>query len=115
MDRNSVRGVTLRDILEYVQPSKALDQLFILQRSVPGPDGRSYDSCLCAVDTVRDDTIICYEMDGKPLSLELGWLARLIDLQLLGYKQVKCLAELKLTTVFQLEGWEKEAGYDPKG
>jgi DMSO/TMAO reductase YedYZ molybdopterin-dependent catalytic subunit len=88
---------------------------YLLQRSVPGTVGKVYESTIPLRDALDHGAILCYEMDGQSLTLELGWPLRLIDPSLYGYKQVKCIGELRLTTEFRAGWWEVEAGYDPAG
>ena len=112
---NTIRGVLLRDLIEDVRPLRPLEELYLLQRSIPGPDGKIYETSISVADAVANDALLCYEMDGKPLSLEFGWPLRLMAFHLYGYKLVKCLGQLVFTTEFTLGWWEEWKRYDPVG
>jgi DMSO/TMAO reductase YedYZ molybdopterin-dependent catalytic subunit len=58
---------------------------------------------------------LCHSIDGSPLSLERGYPLRLIDFGLYGYKSVKALAKLEVTTAYELGEWEERAGYPLDG
>lgn len=112
---NRFAGVALRDLVERVRPTRPAEELYLLQRSVPGPDGAAYESWVSLAEALDHGALLCYEMDGEPLTRELGWPLRLIDLHLYGYKAVKCLGELRFVTEFRAGWWETERQYDPHG
>jgi len=113
--QNKVSGVALKDLIKFVEPTVDVSELFIIQRSFPGKDGKIYETTIPLEDAIKRNAILCYELDGKPLSMELGWPLRLIDFGLYGYKQVKCLSEIEFTTTCLPGWWEKDAQYDPSG
>lgn len=112
---NEVAGVLLEDLVEHVLPTIATERLYVLQRSVAGPKGVVYESSISVAEAIRQHALICYELDGNPLTKELGWPIRLVDFSLYGYKQVKCLQSLYFSTEFSVGWWEKECQYDPCG
>lgn len=112
---NRFAGVAIRDLVERVRPTRPLRELYLLQRSVPGPDGKVYESWVSLEKALEHQALLCYEMDDRPLSLDFGWPLRLIDLHLYGYKTVKCLGELRFVPEFQAGWWETERQYDPQG
>ena len=114
-DNNVVRGVALKDVVEYVKPTVPLNDLYIRQKSLPGERGRIYDASIPVAQALEHNTILCWEIDGKPLTPELGFPLRLVDFQLYGYKQVKALGELHFTYKFEPGWWETEKGYDVDG
>ncbi|MDP3881961.1 MAG: SUMF1/EgtB/PvdO family nonheme iron enzyme [Nanoarchaeota archaeon] len=112
---NIVKGVLLKDIVEHVKPKLPLNELYIRQISIPGPRGIVYESSIPLNQSLNNNALICWEIDGKPLTYELGFPARLIDFQLYGYKQVKALNELYFTDKFEPGWWETDKGYDLAG
>jgi DMSO/TMAO reductase YedYZ molybdopterin-dependent catalytic subunit len=112
---NEVKGVRLQDVVQLAQPTLPLDYTYVMQRSVAGPNGHVYESSIPLAQALDDDAILAYELDGQPLSMDLGWPLRLINFNLYGYKQVKCLGELVFTDEFKPGWWETEKQYDIKG
>jgi Sulfatase-modifying factor enzyme 1/Oxidoreductase molybdopterin binding domain len=112
---NEVKGVRLHDVVQLAQPTLPLDNTFVTQKSVAGPDGHIYESTIPLGQALDDDAILAYELDGQPLSMDLGWPLRLINFNLYGYKQVKCLGELVFTDEFKPGWWEMEKQYDING
>jgi len=66
-------------------------------------------------EAVEHGALLAFEMDGHNLTPELGWPLRYVDFGLYGYKCVKCLSELIVTTEFQPGWWEQECQYDIHG
>ncbi|MGZ4753431.1 MAG: molybdopterin-dependent oxidoreductase [Acidimicrobiia bacterium] len=112
---NSFGGVLLKDIVTMLGLDEQVDGLVVRQRSMPGADGRSYETSVPYRTLVADDALIALEMDGQPLTLETGWPARLISLSLFGYKQVKCLGSLDFVEELEPGWWELKRGYDVEG
>lgn len=114
-DNNVVKGVLLKDIINFVKPKIPLNKLYIKQKSIPGLEHKIYETTISAKKAIANNTILCFEINNKPLTLELGYPIRLIDFKIYGYKQVKALEVLEFTDKFELGWWEKDKGYDSKG
>ena len=108
-------GISVKDFVDRVKPTAPLADLYVHQRSVVGPTGKSYESWISVAELIAHKALLAYEMDGQPLSMDLGWPLRLVDLHLFAYKTVKCLGELRFTTTFAQGWWETECQYDPRG
>ena len=112
---NTFKGISVRSLLDAVETDEPLAELYLRQISIPGENGEIYDSYLSIADLLTHDALLALEMDGKPLSLELGGALRLIDFHLYGYKTVKSLGTIQIVREFELGWWEKEKQYDPQG
>ncbi len=112
---NEVKGVRIADFIREIKLTLPINQLFVRQKSLPGPGGQKYESTIPLSKLIEHDAMLVYEMDGHNLSLELGFPLRMIDFSLYGYKQVKCLGELEFTDKFEAGWWEKEKQYDVEG
>jgi iron(II)-dependent oxidoreductase len=112
---NSATGVLLRDLLDAAEYKGPIEGRYVLQRSLRGPAGKIYESCINLSDAINHDALLCDELDGQTLTKELGWPLRLIDFHLYAYKAVKCIAEIVITSQFVPGWWELEKGYDPAG
>jgi DMSO/TMAO reductase YedYZ molybdopterin-dependent catalytic subunit len=60
---------------------------------------------------LHSQTLLCYEMYGRPLTPEHGAPLRLTIPTKIGYKQAKYLTELKVTKVLQQLGYWEDQGY----
>lgn len=60
---------------------------------------------------LHPQTLLCYEMYGKPLTREHGAPLRLQIPTKIGYKQAKYLTDLKVTNVLQKTGYWEDQGY----
>lgn len=112
---NEVSGVLLSDIIQKVVPRAPIESLYLRQFSRTGPNGQVYDAAIRLQDALGDDAILAYEMDGSPLSLELGAPLRLFSWSLYGYKLVKCLSRLEITSEFHPGWWETTNHYCTEG
>jgi DMSO/TMAO reductase YedYZ molybdopterin-dependent catalytic subunit len=112
---NSFTGVRLGDLLDACHVPWRERVLYALQRSAPGADGRIYETTVPIRKAVENQALLAWAMDEKPLTPELGWPLRYIDWSLYGYKCVKCLTELVVTTEYLPGWWERECQYDIDG
>lgn len=110
-----IKGVLLRDLVESVGLRRTEAKTYLRQTSLPGENGRYYESSIPLEDAIAHGAMLCYEMNGQALTEDLGWPIRLIDFSLYGYKQVKSLAAIEFTTQFKAGYWEAEAGYEASG
>jgi DMSO/TMAO reductase YedYZ molybdopterin-dependent catalytic subunit len=73
-----------------------------------------YTESLTLDQARRDDVIVAYEMDGKPLSSDHGGPARLYVAPMYGYKSCKWLSGIEVVDHVIPGYWENE-GYDVDG
>ncbi len=101
-------GVRLRDLLD---------------RAVVKPTGKAlrftsfdgeYTESLTLDQARRDDVIVAYNMDGKPLSSDHGGPARLYVAPMYGYKSCKWLDTIEVVD-HVIPGYWEENGYDVDG
>jgi len=112
---NSFTGVRLVHLLDVCQVPWRERDLYVLQRSAPGITGRVYETTVPIRKAVANGALLAWAMDGEPLTRELGWPLRYIDLSLFGYKCVKCLTQLVVTDEYRPGWWEQECQYDIDG
>lgn len=112
---NSVSGTLLSDVIDDAGLTMPVDQLHLVQRSIAGPSGKAYETSVPLKDAFEHEAILCTHLDGKRLSTDLGWPMRLIHFGRLGYKQVKCLGELVVSSTPMVGWWEEACQYDPSG
>ncbi len=114
--RRTWGGIYLEDLFNYAGLVKYdYTGLFLKQLSIGTSDKGKYDSTIRIDDAIARNAMLIYEVDGEPLPLEQGYPLRLIDFGLYGYKGVKGLSELQVSTEFELGYWEQHAGYALEG
>jgi len=104
-------GYLLADVLRLAGWDGTTDGLYLKQTSIGTSAKGVYQSTIPLGDAVARRAILAAHIDGEPLPIERGYPLRLLDFGLYGYKSVKGLARLKITTIFELGEWEKKAGY----
>jgi DMSO/TMAO reductase YedYZ molybdopterin-dependent catalytic subunit len=70
-----------------------------------------YYESLDMATALHPQTLLCYEMYGKPLTREHGAPLRLTIPTKIGYKQAKYLTSLKVTNVLEKVGYWEDQGY----
>jgi DMSO/TMAO reductase YedYZ molybdopterin-dependent catalytic subunit len=70
-----------------------------------------YYESLDMATALHPQTLLCYEMYGRPLTREHGAPLRLTIPTKVGYKQAKYLTSLKVTNVLQKVGYWEDQGY----
>ena len=99
------KGVRLADIIDRAAP----------QAGVAGLEFESFDGAYTESLTLeqarRDDVIVAYELDGKPISSAHGGPVRLYVAPMYGYKSLKWLQRITLVAKPRPGYWEKQ-GYD---
>jgi DMSO/TMAO reductase YedYZ molybdopterin-dependent catalytic subunit len=70
-----------------------------------------YYESLDMATALHPQTLLCYEMYGKPLTREHGAPLRLQVPTKIGYKQSKYLTSLKVTNVLERVGYWEDQGY----
>ena len=74
-----------------------------------------YTETLTMDQARRDDVIVAYELEGKPVSSAHGGPARLYVAPMYGYKSIKWLNRIEVTDDAQPEGYWEVRGYDVDG
>jgi DMSO/TMAO reductase YedYZ molybdopterin-dependent catalytic subunit len=99
------KGVRLADVIERAAP----------RPEVAAVEFESFDGAYLETLTLdqarRDDVIVAYELDGKPISAAHGGPVRLYVAPMYGYKSLKWLQRITLVASPQPGYWEKQ-GYD---
>jgi DMSO/TMAO reductase YedYZ molybdopterin-dependent catalytic subunit len=70
-----------------------------------------YYESLDMATALHPQTLLCYEMYGRPLTREHGAPLRLTIPTKIGYKQAKYLTEMSVTNVLQQVGYWEDQGY----
>jgi DMSO/TMAO reductase YedYZ molybdopterin-dependent catalytic subunit len=70
-----------------------------------------YTESLTLSEAHRDDVIVAYEMDGKPLSTEHGGPVRLYVAPMYGYKSIKWLSHIQVVDKVIPGYWETQGNY----
>jgi DMSO/TMAO reductase YedYZ molybdopterin-dependent catalytic subunit len=70
-----------------------------------------YYESLDMATAMHPQTLLCYEMYGRPLTREHGAPLRLNIPTKVGYKQAKYVTDLKVTNVLQKVGYWEDQGY----
>jgi len=70
-----------------------------------------YYESLDMATALHPQTLLCYEMYGKPLTREHGAPLRLAIPTKVGYKQAKYLTSMKVTNVLEKVGYWEDQGY----
>jgi DMSO/TMAO reductase YedYZ molybdopterin-dependent catalytic subunit len=99
------RGVRLADVLDAagVQPAGTAVRFSSF-------DG-AYSESLSLDQARRDDVLVAYEMEGKPVSAAHGGPVRLLVAPMYGYKSAKWLSGIEVTSRVVPGFWEQR-GYD---
>ena len=74
-----------------------------------------YTETLTMDQARRDDVIVAYELEGKPVSSAHGGPARLYVAPMYGYKSIKWLNRIEVTDSAQPVGYWEARGYDVDG
>lgn len=99
-------GVRMRDIVELAPP--AADAGRVLLAAV-----RGYAAGVHLADLVHPDSLLATHVDGRPLTPEHGWPARVVLPHLYGFKGPKWVVELTYHREPQRGLWESR-GYHPR-
>ncbi|MFT6586989.1 MAG: DMSO/TMAO reductase YedYZ molybdopterin-dependent catalytic subunit [Cognaticolwellia sp.] len=114
--RRTWTGIYLEDLFKYLKIKESqFKGKFLKQISIGTADKGKYDSTIRIDDAFERKTMLVFDVDGQPLSLEEGYPVRLIDFGLYRYKGIKGLSELHITNEFETGHWEKMAGYCKEG
>jgi len=103
-------GVPMRTICEMVRPA-ANARWVVFYSFAEGPEGGRYYDCHPIANMYHDQTILAYEMNGRPLNESHGAPVRLRDEVELGFKQVKWIAAIEFVESFHRLG-AGQGGYN---
>ncbi len=98
-------GVRLTDVYDLVRPLPEAGALQFVSNEQP------YIDYLTMQQSLLQNVMLAYEMDGKPLPREHGAPLRLIIPEMYGYKNVKWLGGINLVAQPAAGYWE-QLGYD---
>ena len=99
-------GVRLADLLDKVGVKEGARGVRFLSF-----DG-AYTETLTMEQARRDDVIVAYEMEGKPVSSAHGGPARLYVAPMYGYKSIKWLETIEVSESVPRPGYWEVRGYD---
>ncbi len=99
------KGVRLADVIARAAPQAGVTAL-----EFESFDG-AYTETLTLDQARRDDVIVAYELDDKPISTAHGGPVRLYVAPMYGYKSLKWLQRITLVAVPRAGYWEQR-GYD---
>jgi DMSO/TMAO reductase YedYZ molybdopterin-dependent catalytic subunit len=99
------KGVLLSDIIARAEPQPGATALWF--ESFDG----AYTESLTLDEARRNDVIVAYQLDGKPISSAHGGPVRLYVAPMYGYKSLKWLQRISLVDKVQPGYWEQN-GYD---
>ncbi len=100
------KGVRLADVIDRAAPHAEVTAL-----EFESFDG-AYTETLTLEQARRDDVIVAYELDGKPLSSAHGGPVRLYVAPMYGYKSLKWLQRITLVAPPPRPGFWEQRGYD---
>jgi DMSO/TMAO reductase YedYZ molybdopterin-dependent catalytic subunit len=99
-------GVRLRDLIALAQPKSAVKYVYF--KSADG-----YSSSWDLASSVHPQTLMAYQMNGRPLPIDNGAPLRLASPIKLGYKQSKWVTEITLVSqLLASKGYWEDEGYE---
>jgi DMSO/TMAO reductase YedYZ molybdopterin-dependent catalytic subunit len=98
-------GVRFHDLLALVDPLPSARAIRFVSLEQP------YDDSLTLDQALRQNVMLAYELDGRPLSRPHGAPARVVIPEMYGYKGVKWLTKMELVD-HQPTGYWEGLGYD---
>lgn len=98
-------GVRISDFLKFVGADTTAKFLYV-------ECADDYYESLDMMTALHPQSLLCYEMYGKPLQREHGAPLRLSLPTKIGYKSAKYLTGIKVTSVLERRGYWEDQGYD---
>jgi DMSO/TMAO reductase YedYZ molybdopterin-dependent catalytic subunit len=99
-------GVRLRDLIAMTQPKSSIRYVYF--KSADG-----YYSSWDIASAVHPQTLMAYQKNGEPLSIDNGAPLRLASPIKLGYKQSKWVTQIKLVKdLLPIKGYWEDRGYE---
>lgn len=106
--RNVVwEGVSLRKLVTKAQPSKGVEWVYVKSLD-------KYTTVIPYDDFLDDRSLIVLRINGRPLSVEQGFPARIFIPHLYGWKSAKWVAEIIFTKEYK-DGYWEALGYHHRG
>ena len=103
-------GVRFQDFVAKYYPELVAHPDQVPYVSIETPDGKYYVG-LDMASALHPQTLLCYEMNGEPLTLEHGAPLRLVTPVKYGIKQIKRIGRISFTRTRPADYWA-ERGYD---
>lgn len=100
-------GVPLRRLLEMAGIGE--NAKWLIAYSADG-----YSAVIPLSEALHGKSLVALEMNGKPLDILHGYPARLLFPQLYGWKSVKWVTRIKVSSVYE-DGYWEALGYHPRG
>ena len=113
--REAWGGYLLADLLSMAGWDGNTVGRYLRQTSIGTTDKGVYESTIPLGDAISRRALLIDRLNAAPLPMERGYPLRLIDFGLYGYKSVKGLRRLEITSQFELGEWERRAGYTIDG
>ena len=104
------KGARLSDFIEKYPPVKDEAGLIPAYVGMETPDGAYYVG-LDKASALHPQTLLCYEMNGKPLTPEHGAPLRLVIPVKYGIKNIKRIGVIRFTAERPKDYWAQQ-GYD---
>lgn len=104
------KGAKLSDFIEKYPPVKDENKLIPAYVGIETPDGAYYVG-LDRESALHPQTLLCYEMNGKPLTPEHGAPLRLVIPVKYGIKNIKRIGVIRFTSERPKDYWAQQ-GYD---
>jgi DMSO/TMAO reductase YedYZ molybdopterin-dependent catalytic subunit len=98
-------GVRISDFLKFIGADTSARFLYV-------ECADEYYESVDMATALHPQSLLCYEMYGKPLEREHGAPLRLRLPTKIGYKSAKYLTSLTVTNVLQRQGYWEDQGYD---
>jgi DMSO/TMAO reductase YedYZ molybdopterin-dependent catalytic subunit len=108
--RKNLTEPRLRAVLDAVQPRPEA-RYVVFHCADPDDDGEFYYESLDFEDAYHPQTILAYELNGKPLPRQQGAPVRVVIPEMYGYKNVKWVERIELVAKPGSGYWEQR-GYD---
>ncbi|MHA2175391.1 MAG: molybdopterin-dependent oxidoreductase [Candidatus Hodarchaeales archaeon] len=103
-------GVKLSEVLILAQIN--LDTAFDVIFRTSDHSLNGYSTSLTVEEAFWDDVILAYEMNGVPLPIDHGFPIRLVCPRFFGYKWIKWLTHINVSSSDYLGYWERFDAYD---
>lgn len=111
-----VKGVRIADVIRSVGLTADPSELFLNFTSLPGQaTGKCYETSWNLSTAHSHNALLVFELNGRKLSVEDGSPLRTMDFHTFGYKHVKALARITVSTAAAPGWWEESKGYSFDG
>ncbi|PUA32182.1 MAG: sulfite oxidase-like oxidoreductase [Zestosphaera tikiterensis] len=100
-------GVSLRKLIEASKPRDTVKWVYVLSVD-------NYTTIIPIEDALHEKAILALKINGKPLTLEQGFPARIFIPHLYGWKSAKWVSEITLLSYYK-DGYWEALGYHERG